>query len=298
MRVAVDWGRSDQPERGLRPRQPLPSAGVRSAARSWEISPHPALELSAVLRDATDQGQRSGRRPDGPAPAVSGWWRRTPRLARAEVGEHARIAGQLALGAQAGKRDPDQRIEPVNYLDRGHQPVERDIAPAHVVELVQQDETELIRAEPGEKAGRDQQPWERKSPECGRAHGRSLDQTDRRARPPPPDICAPVEAGRGQYSGVRRRSGLRSGGCFQSSRPPSAAAPSSQTRAPTKYGFHHGRVRGGTVTGQSNTRRQRSRRTVAAAASNGGRIRIVWLIAARGVGADSAQINRIPSGRT
>ena len=56
------------------------------------------------------------------------------------------VAGQLAVTAEAGEREPDERVEPIDPANNLHEKLHDSIAPLHMGQLVRQDNTASIVA--------------------------------------------------------------------------------------------------------------------------------------------------------
>src|ERR1043166_4702604 len=46
--------------------------------------------------------------------------------------EHQCVASEFAIGPHSRECNPDERIEPMQHLQQGHQPRDRDVMPADV----------------------------------------------------------------------------------------------------------------------------------------------------------------------
>ena len=128
----------------------------QSAARHAGIENRhqPALELRALrhrqARAGQDGREAAGAHHAGDVEQLVG----VVGAARAR-GEHEIVAGTLALGAQAPRRHPGQRVEPVGRAGDLRDEVGQAVAALHVRELVQQHDAEAMRR-PGVGVGRHQ----------------------------------------------------------------------------------------------------------------------------------------------
>jgi hypothetical protein len=70
-------------------------------------------------------------------------------LGRLEPLQGVCIAAEFAIGLESGDRDPDERIEPMERVDEGRDPVEKKITVPDVLDLVHEDVTQHAGLEAG-----------------------------------------------------------------------------------------------------------------------------------------------------
>jgi hypothetical protein len=136
---------------------------------------------------------KPGTAQDGPAIGLV--------LLRASRLERQRVAGQFAVRPPAGEAVPDQGIEPVRDLQQGGQPVEQNVAPPHMRQFMEQDETLFWRGKPAGEAGGQQELGPPKAVQGWRGQGRTF----RQGQFPAHSQRGAAFPQQGQEAGVRDR---------------------------------------------------------------------------------------------
>jgi hypothetical protein len=144
-------GQGDQPQQGHEQQGKDAPRPVRPEPRNHPDSP---LHLALIFEDAHQSGQsdrsvKSFNQADDRIPV-----RRI--FARCRMGERQSVARQFAIRPHPSETKPHDRIEPMQKLQRRHQPVHRDVAALEMGQFVQKDMAELLRREIAEHRRRQQ----------------------------------------------------------------------------------------------------------------------------------------------
>src|SRR5205807_9262580 len=100
-------------------------------------------------------------------------------LVRVEAGEGELIAGELALLLNARHGQPDERVEPMHRANGIHQPVDGNVVPAQMRELVKDNVAQLLAIERAAHPFRENERRTKKTVKRGTVDERGFDHHDR-----------------------------------------------------------------------------------------------------------------------